>query len=245
MKQIIYCQNGSKRIYGTLYLPKGKDPFPLVIYSHGYGYVIEEISSRRMAKNGIAFYSFDFPGGSPRSRSDGSSTNMSVMSEADDLEAVLDHFRHDQRIDQGNIWLCGSSQGGFVSTVTGIRRQQDIRGLFLLCPAYIAQDFRKIYFGDGDIPATFPFSNMILGRRYITDLAGYDVYAEMKTFRNPVHIYHGTADRLVPISYSERAAQAFPNVVLTRCAGAGHMVSSSGYGRQIENDIIKAVTAAH
>lgn len=157
---------------------------------------------------------------------------------------MLDHFLADVRIDTDNIWLCGNSQGGFVSTVAGIRRQEDIQGLFLLCPAYNAQDFRKMYFERGDIPATFHFSSMTLGRRYITDLDGYDVYEEMKSFRKPVHIYHGTADGLVPISYSERAVRAFPNAVLTRCHGAGHMVSASGYGRQIEDDIMQ-VAAGH
>lgn len=244
MKQAVWCKNGEKRIYGELYLPKGRGPFPLVIYSHGYGYVIEEVSGRRLAKNGIAFYGFDFPGGSPGSRSDGSSGDMSVMTEAEDLEAVLDHFRADDRIDPDNIWLCGNSQGGFVSTVAGIRRQDDIQGLFLLCPAYIVQDFRKMYLGGNEVPDTFRFGNMTLGKRYVTDLDGYNVFEKMKRFEMPVRLYHGTADGMVPISYSERAARSFPNAILTKCPGAGHMISASGYGGLVEKDIIQEVTAS-
>lgn len=81
-----------------------------------------------------------------------------------------------------------------------------------------------------------------MGRRYITDLDGYDVYEEMPSFRKPVHIYHGTADGMVPIEYSERAASAFPHALLTRCPGAGHMISASGYGRQVEDEIIREAT---
>ncbi len=234
------CKRSENTIRGKLYMPEGSSPSPLAICSHGYGYNIQLISLRRLAETGIAACCFDFCGGSPWSRSDGKSTDMSVLTEADDLAAVLDHLRADARIDESRIYLEGNSQGGFVSTLVGIRRQSDVQGLFLMCPAFIISDFKDIYFPTGDVPARYRFGNMALSAKYAEDAGRVPIYEEMKRFEKPVIIYHGTDDGMAPISYSERAARCFPHASLRICQGAGHILE--GYGQQMEDEIIGIVT---
>ena len=61
-----------------------------------------------------------------------------------------------------------------------------------------------------------------LGRIYTEDAVSFDIYDRMPAFRNPVLLIHGTADGLVPIRYSERAAEIFPDAELVRVEGADH-----------------------
>ena len=44
----------------------------------------------------------------------------------------------------------------------------------------------------------------------------------MENYPGDVLIFHGTADNIVPISYSERAVTAFPSAELVTIEGAGH-----------------------
>lgn len=91
----IWCDNGDSRIYGVAYIPEAEGRFPLVIFSHELGNNHESgvRYAERLAAHGYAAYVFDFRGGSAGStqnRSDGSNSEMSVLTEASDLSAVLD-----------------------------------------------------------------------------------------------------------------------------------------------------------
>ncbi len=235
--KVIYVQNGNNRIYGEMFKPEGNGPFPLVIYSHGYGYNYEEYSMENLAKNGIAAYRFDFCGGSPFSRSDGKSTDMSVITEASDLEAVFDELKQLSYIDEAQIYLSGNSQGGFVSTIVGINRGDEVKGLFLLCPAYTIIDFNRTF---GPIHGITHVINMDISERYAVDAENYDLYNEMKKYDGPVIIYHGTRDEMVPLSYSKRAIENFPDAQLVTLKGAGHSFGYA-YSSLVEKSIIEHI----
>ena len=235
--ETLYIEYDDNRIYGQLYKPEGSSAYPLVIYSHGYGYNFEEYSMEVLANHGIAAFRFDFCGGSPYSKSTGKSTDMSVVTECRDLEAVCDTLKDYDFIDENNIFLSGNSQGGYVSTLAASRNPEYYRALYLLCPAYVIDDFGSNYsVGSGN----FHFGNILLGQRYLSDAKDIDIYNCMKNYERPVTIYHGTDDTLVPISYARKAIEYFPNAKLIECHNAGHML---GYTHQsyIENNIIKSI----
>lgn len=233
----IYVQNETNRIYGVMYLPQGDGPFPLIIYSHGYAYNYEEYDLSKLAQHGIAAYRFDFCGGSVHSKSDGESTDMSVLTEASDLEAVLDEMKKLTYIDQNRIYLSGNSQGGFVSTIVGVNRKEDIDGLFLLCPGYVITEFSQMY---RKIEGIERFGKMMISEKYVNDGESYDLYNEIKKYDKPVVIYHGTKDGLVPIRYSKKAVKYFPNAKLIELNGAGHSFENKT-STFIVNDIIKRI----
>ena len=140
-KEVIYCKNKkNKVIYGETFIPKGKGPFPLLIFSHGFGYSMSYIEPEKLAMWGILVYQFDFCGESLSSKSEGESTEMSVMTEADDLECVIEQMKNQSFVDKNKIYLSGCSQGGFVSIIVGERLQKEIKGLILFCPAFSIKD---------------------------------------------------------------------------------------------------------
>ena len=78
------CKNGENSIFGLAYIPEtGGKKVPAAILSHGYNSSHSHILdlAECLAENGIAAYCYDFCGGSSISRSDGKSTDMSVITE--------------------------------------------------------------------------------------------------------------------------------------------------------------------
>ncbi len=224
MKQELLFYKQKQKIYGHLWLPDGKGPFPCVIICHGFGANLSdhEYYAEVFSENGIAAYCFDFIGGGEEIQSDGKMTEMSVLSEADDLDCVIDGIRELDMIDQSNLFLMGGSQGGYVITYTASRRPHDIRGLIPLYPAYVIHDFVKKLIGDtGKIPETFRCLGCTVSSLYASDAFAVDIYSHMD-YPGPVLIIHGTADSLVPLSYSRKAVKVFPHAKLVTIEGADH-----------------------
>lgn len=91
-----------------------------------------------------------------RSKSDGSTLDMSVFTEQKDLEAVIDLMQAQDYVDQKNLFLMGTSQGGAVSAITASEHPDEIRGLILLYPAFLVGDWaRKLFKNKDDIPDTY------------------------------------------------------------------------------------------
>ena len=218
-------ERDGKRIYGNLYLPDAEGPLPIVVISHGFGGDSSHAAgyAKAFAEHGIAACAFDFCGGGPGSRSDGDMTEMSVLTEAADLNAVVDGLLVREDVDPSRLFLFGGSQGGFVSTYVAATRPADVRALVALYPAYVIQDDAWNRTPDPDaIPETMSLMGMTVGRAYNADAMSFDIYGMMPGYPGDVLIVHGTADGIVPISYSERAAVTFPSAELARLEGAGH-----------------------
>ena len=109
-----------KKIYGMTVIPDGiKGRMPIVINSHGFNsnYQGSLIISQMLAEMGIASYCFDYCGGSMTSKSDGAMTDMSIVTEENDLNAVIDYVKTLDFVDTDNLFLLGTSQGGCVSVL--------------------------------------------------------------------------------------------------------------------------------
>lgn len=216
---------GGKSVYGRLYLPDGKQNPPLVILSHGFGgtYRNCEDYAISFAEYGFASFAFDFCGGGRASKSSGKMTEMSVLTEAADLNAVLDYFKDYQGIDSKKIFLFGESQGGFVSTYVAAKRAEDIAALVAFYPAYVLQDDSKKRNPNPETGSeTQNLMGITIGKIYDVDAQSFDIYDVMKNYAKKVLIVHGTADSIVPISYSERAQKTFPDANLIPIPGANH-----------------------
>ena len=177
--QEIWVQNGDDRIYGVAYVPEAEDgkKVPLVIFSHELGndHTSGERYAERLAEAGYAAYVFDFRGGTVGgNRSDGSNSEMSILTEASDLESVLAAAKTWDFVDPDKIVLLGSSMGGLVTTVVGSTHQDEIAGMILMYPALSAKDDSgaEQYQSEDDIPEDVSlFGGWIhVGKNYITDL---------------------------------------------------------------------------
>lgn len=224
--QELYAQRGENRIYGVLYIPQGAgDKMPAVIFSHGFGgtHAVGSTYAEALAEKGYVVYCFDFCGGSPGSRSDGSTLEMSLFTEQADLEAVISMVQQLDYVDSDNLFLMGSSQGGAVSAITGAAHPDEIRGMVLLYPAFVMVDAANSLFASAEqIPETYYFMWMNVGRAYFEPLLDYDIYGAIAAYDRDVLLIHGDADSIVPLEYSQRALQAYPSAELEVIPGAGH-----------------------
>ena len=222
---------------GQLQMPAGEGKAPLVIMCHGFGssYIWSLDYADYFAGSGYAVFSFDFCGGGLMSRSDGAMTEMSVLTEAKDLNAVIDYFRDDPRF--SDLFLRGESQGGFVSSYVAAERPEDIAGLVLEYPAYVLQDdAKRRRRADGSFPETSTLLGMRIGRIYSEDVVSFDIYEHMAAYDGPVLILHGDRDWLVPAEYSRRAAEVFRNAELVMMPGQGHGFGGAGRQEAMEKE---------
>lgn len=226
----IWLKNGEKNIFGTLYKAESGDKNqPIAILSHGYNgnSVYNKFIAESLASSGISVYAFDFCGGGTKSKSDGETDDMSVITETGDLNAVIEQVKNWDWVDKENIFLIGESQGGCVSALVAAKRD-DINSLVLYYPAFcIVEDANKKFRCADDIPNTSrAFMGMVIGKKYYEDILGMDIYGEIAGFKNPVLIMHGTADNVVDYSYSEKANRVYENSELVTFEKAGHGFNS-------------------
>ena len=225
----IWCLNGEKQIYGIAYIPSGEDSFPLIVFSHELGNDHESgiRYAERLAEAGYAAYVFDFCGGTVGgNKSDGSNREMSILTEASDLEAVLESAKSWDFVDPDKIVLLGGSMGGLVTTVVGSRHQEEIAGMILMYPALSAKadSGAERYGSEDEVPEDVSlFGGWIhVGKNYITDLWKVDFNQLLSTYEGHLLLLHGDKDSTVPISWSEDAKELIPDCEFHVIKNGGH-----------------------
>ena len=220
------------RLVGTRFVPRDPNGVP-VILSHGFLGRQRDMAryGKAMASWGYTAFTFDFSGGGLRTESDGRLQDMSVLTERADLMAIMDHVKQDPTVDYGKLVLMGYSQGGFVSALTAAARPEEVAKLVLFSPALcIPDDARNgqmmfFQFDPKNVPDTVSAlrGRLTIGRELIETAQALDAMEAIRTYRGPVLIVHGTADRIVNYTYAERAKAAYgDNARLLLVDGADH-----------------------
>lgn len=235
--QEIKVYNGDQMIYGIAYIPETeKEKVPLVICSHGLNdsYHSNIPYAEQLASKGVAAYCFDFRGGGGN-QSDGDTTEMSVMTEVSDLETVLKDAAAWDFVDPDKIILLGASQGGIVSAITAARHADEVMGEILLYPAFlVTEELYRDFNSLDDVPKSYSFYGIQIGRTYASDMWNYDVYEEIGDFKKKVLLIHGNRDGIVDISYSERATEVYQDVEFYIINGAGHGFWGEAFDEAVE-----------
>ena len=226
-EQELWVERGDMRIYGVLFVPEGATadcPRPAVICSHVLGGTHESSGqyAKEMASRGYVAYAFDFCGGAVESRSSGKTTESSIKTEAADLSAVLDAISALPEVDRRNVFLFGQSQGGAVSAMVAAERPSDVAGLVLLYPAFIIHGLAVDMFGTPENAPEVYRLWIDLGHIYAVDAIEYDFYEHIGDYKGPVLMFQGTADRLEPQHYTDRAAEVYSDVDYETFEGVGH-----------------------
>lgn len=221
-KPLVLEKDGLK-LKGIYYLPKDQTNFPLVIISPGFGSqaLDNEDLAIFLASNGFGALIYDYIGGTIYGRSDGSVYDSSVLTEADDLQLIL------KNIDNNNIFLVGFSQGGFVTTVASANTDVEVKGIVLIYPALvIPDDVKKNFPNINEIPDHLKIFNNPVGKKYVIDAYGYDIYKDLRSINVPILILHGDMDGIAPLSYSIKAKEENRRVILKVYKNEGHGFSS-------------------
>ena len=228
VKEYDFDSNG-KDIYARAFVPDVEGRVPLVIFSHGLGANArhEEEVQKTLAKAGIAVFSFEFAGGSSSSApmSEGLTTEMSVLTEVQNLKDAIRIASGLEYADPQKIYLMGSSQGGLVTALTA-EEVTNIAGLFLFYPAFsLPEDIRSSFPKLDEVPETFNLLGTKIGKKYITDIYDMDAYANLEKLGMPVHIYHGKDDNIVPITASQKVMKRLKDARLTTLEDTGHALT--------------------
>ncbi len=228
------CQRGGLTIRGTEYRGSGEN-LPIAVVSHGFlansdstkGY------AKQLAELGYAAYCFDFCGGCLHGRSGGATVDMTVLTEVEDLKAVIQYARSLPGNDPGRLTLMGCSQGGFVSALTAAELGDQVERLVLFYPALCIPDDARagkmlfFRFDPANIPEVLGGGPVRLGRDYAATMLDVDPFAAIAPYRGPVLIVHGDKDEVVHPDYARGAAAAYEEAAPRRCSlavlqGAGH-----------------------
>ena len=138
-------------------------------------------------------------------------------------------------VDSERIVMPGASQGAPVSAVTSAAHKEEVAGLILLYPAFVMADNTRKEFGSvEDIPETYSLMGLTVGHDYAGVLMDYDFYQVIPQYDKKVLLVHGDKDGIVPVSYSEKAAQVYPSVQFEVLSGAGH----GFYGNDVEKTMV-------
>lgn len=229
METVFSCKRDNLTIRGTEYRPGGED-LPVAIVCHGFMAFQDTVRhyAKELARMGYAAYCFDFCGGSVmKGKSDGETTDMSVLTEVKDLEAVIDYVQS-LPYTGNRLLLMGCSQGGFVSALVAAKHPRKVDKLVLFYPALCIPDDARAgkmmyaQFDPQNLPERFTCGPMKLGRCYPADVIDMDPFQEIQSYEGPVLIVHGTKDKIVDPDYSRRAAEGYANAQLQRIEGGAH-----------------------
>ena len=210
------CIRGQNTIRGLVYRPTGSN-LPAIILSHGFmaNYKTVEGYAKSLSNEGYACFIFDYCGGGIGGKSDGKTTEMSTLTEVEDLKSVIEFVSGRDYVNKKDIGLLGCSHGGFVSSLVAAELGERISRLILFYPAYcMPDDARKgqmqwAKIDPNNVPETFWCFPMKLGRRYATDIMDMDPYEIIGGYKGPVLILHGTADKVVKQHYIEKAYRIY------------------------------------
>lgn len=217
IKRKFICYRDGLKIRGTIFRIDNKNDQPIAILSHEFmtNRFFTYSYAKVLTRLGYACFCFDFCGGGIISSSEGKSTNMSVLTEKEDLKAVIDFAKTQEYVDPSSIVLLGFSQGGFISALVAKEMEEELKGLVLLYPALtIPDDARKgdmlgMKFDINNIPKKLNLGLMRLSNRYVIDVKDIDAYKEISGYRGNILIIHGDKDGLVDISSSYKARDAY------------------------------------
>ena len=212
-----------RTVEADVYRPDARR-FPIVVFSHGYNGSKKDFqsSAEYLMEKGVGAITFTFCGSGASDKSGFPTTDMTLFTEKEDLNAVVDYAKSLKWFN-GSLFLLGGSQGGMVTAMVAEDRAEDVKGMVLLFPGFsIPDDWNTRYPKDDAVPETIDWWGVTLGRNFVLTLRDLDIYEKMGEFTKPVLLMHGTEDKTVPIRYSERAAETYPNAELITYKGAGH-----------------------
>lgn len=220
------------QLYAELQKPAtDTDKIPLVILCHGFTAncnteLLTDIAND-LQSDGIASLRFDFNG---HGKSEGQFQDMTVLNEIQDLKNVISWAQVQPWVE--NISLLGHSQGGVVVSMTaGELGNKVIKNVVLMAPAAVLRDdaLRGNTMGAQYDPwnmtsdyVQLPFGGLKLDRKYIETAVNLPIYETALNYTGPVLIIHGTHDKIVPYTYSERYDQGYRNSSIKLIPGEDH-----------------------
>jgi pimeloyl-ACP methyl ester carboxylesterase len=203
---------------------------PIAVLMHGFmaNKKLEPLKSiaNELENRGIASLRFDFDG---HGESEGRFRDMTVLTELEDARRVIDHVRRAGAYD--SIALVGHSQGGVVAGMLAGELGDEIKALVQLAPAAVLKDdaLQGVLMGKHYDPYNPPETLTVffhrVGKGYFLAAQSLPIYEQSSLYKGPVLLIHGTKDKIVPHSFSEKYDQVYSNSILQLYEGENHFLS--------------------
>ena len=248
MKTEFSCVRDGLTIRGTEYRREtcleGSDCYPAAVICHGFGGNQYDLVfyAEKLADMGYAVYCFDFCGGCVVGKSDGDSLDMTIDTEAADLKAVLDYVKKRPYVDVKHMVLIGGSQGGYVAGVVAAERPEDIDKLILFYPALCIPEAARTgtlggaCYDINHVPEVIDTFGVRISRKFHDNVVDKDANEQIRGYKGPVLLIHGSEDMIVNNQYAVQADKAYENCHLQILEGAGH-----GFTPEQRNEVIVSV----
>lgn len=211
---ITYRSNGLK-ISGTLAIPKGDGPFPLIIQNHGYidpAIYTNGRGLRReqdaMARAKFAVLHTDYRG---HAQSDDNPNAEGPYENGlgyalDSINAILAaKALHDPRIDAERVGMIGHSMGGGVTMQILVAHPELIDAAVLYAPVNTDAWENFSRWNDDQEYAPITFATFGGTKEEAPDAwAAISPHGSLKNIQAPVLLFHGLKDKDVPIEWSNQ-----------------------------------------
>ncbi len=210
------------------------DSAPLVILCHGLMMNCGQNPVRGISDGfneaGYDTLRFDFRGSG---LSDGKITEMTPLTEVDDLMNVVNYAVN--FLGREDIVICGHSLGGLVSLLASAGMEKKggshVKGLVLFAPAVNIETDSKEgrvameIFDPINIPNEVAVWGSALGRCYFTTASHLDTFNAISCYTGPLCVLMGERDRLVTLNYAEKIKAALPQAELHVIPRGDHLFS--------------------
>ncbi|MBR5932229.1 MAG: alpha/beta hydrolase [Lachnospiraceae bacterium] len=228
MKEKIYLESNGNILYGIL---EGPDPevgkSPLVIIMHGY---MEHTRMhpfydlvRALWSEGFRTLRFDFNG---HGRSEGELKDMTVSKDIIDAECYYNYAKELDCVSE--IIPLGFSLGGVVASRLAVAHPE-VQRFVLLSPAADLQTRAAagtlfgLTFDPDNFPEILTNGDVQVGRGYIEEARGFDVFNFLKEYDGKVLLVYGEADAQVPKTQTLKYCDVIRNLTVVPVPEAGHL----------------------
>lgn len=241
-QNIIISNPETKDFLADAFYPEEGQKLPLVIFVHGYkGYKdwgAWNLMAEKFVGAGFFFVKFNFSHNGttiedPHNFADLEAFgNNNYSKELSDLEAVIDYFSKNEKVDNHKIIVIGHSRGGGISIIK-THEDERINGLITLASVDTLDRFPKneafeqwknegvYYVVNGrtkqEMPHYFQFYE-----DYEKDIHRFDVERATEMAKAHFLIIHGTSDESVSVKNAEHLHLLHPNSELYLIENADH-----------------------
>ncbi|KAL2545020.1 alpha/beta-hydrolase superfamily protein [Forsythia ovata] len=232
-KRVVIQNSHGEKLVGILHETGARE---LVIICHGFRSSKDRISMVNLAaafeKEGISAFRFDFAG---NGESEGSFQYGNYRREADDLRAVVKHYRGEKRCvvaiighsKGGNAVLIYASRYNDIQTVVNIAGRYDLkRGI----EGRLGEDFREKIKQNGfiDVKNRRGKIEYRVTKESLMDRLATDTRVACQSIHPSCRVLtiHGTLDEFVPVEDAMEFDKYIPNHKLQIVEGADHEYTS-------------------
>jgi uncharacterized protein len=216
------------RLYAW-WIPAQSKTAPTVLYCHGNGHNVGEVSelASRFHKMGLSVFAFDYRG---YGKSEGEFPSETAIYA--DAERAWDYLIKDQKIPPEKIVIYGHSLGGAIA-INLATQHPNAGGLIVQSSFTTALEMAKRNWWTAIVPV-----NVLMNQRF-------ESISKVSQLQMPVLYLHGTADTLIPFEMSQRLFEKTRSPKqLKLFPGAGHNdlpeVGGAVYNQSVKDFVIRA-----